>query len=86
MKDEKCKRRGLKGFLNANDFHGAIETYRRRVEDLKSDFLVLPTFFMQDGDLTILIIIVVDPCNWQLFTNAARFDCATREEWNSASR
>ncbi|PBK93576.1 hypothetical protein ARMGADRAFT_1079880 [Armillaria gallica] len=50
VKDEKCKRRGLKGFLNANDFHDAIETYRRRVEDLKIDFLIHVT-----GDCSLML-------------------------------
>ncbi|KAK0432485.1 hypothetical protein EV421DRAFT_1848541 [Armillaria borealis] len=44
LNNERRKRRRLKGFVNANDFHDAIKTYRRRVEDLKTDFLVLPTF------------------------------------------
>ncbi|SJL18380.1 uncharacterized protein ARMOST_21968 [Armillaria ostoyae] len=50
VKDEKRKRRGLKGFLNANDFHDAIETYRRRVEDLKMDFLIHVT-----GDCSLML-------------------------------
>ncbi|PBK93581.1 hypothetical protein ARMGADRAFT_1030179 [Armillaria gallica] len=29
VKDKKCKHHGLKGFINANDFHDAIETYRK---------------------------------------------------------
>ncbi|SJL13669.1 uncharacterized protein ARMOST_17117 [Armillaria ostoyae] len=40
LNDEKRKCRGFKKILTVNDFHDAIETYRRHVEDLKTDFLI----------------------------------------------
>ncbi len=76
MKDEKRKRRGLKGFLNANDFHDAIETYRRRVEDLKMDFFGITYFFQRARWWSDhFMIIIIDPCHWRLFADAVRFDC-----------
>ncbi|KAK0450472.1 uncharacterized protein EV420DRAFT_1646386 [Desarmillaria tabescens] len=40
LKDIKRKHRGLKGVFSVHDFRDAIQTYRRRVDDLKTDFLI----------------------------------------------
>ncbi len=34
------KHRGFKGFLNVNKFQDTIQGYKKRVDDLKMDFLV----------------------------------------------
>ncbi|PBK84446.1 hypothetical protein ARMGADRAFT_1088461 [Armillaria gallica] len=40
MKDIKLKHRGLRGAFCVDDFRDAIQSYRRRVDDLKTDFLI----------------------------------------------
>ncbi|KAK0450473.1 uncharacterized protein EV420DRAFT_736848 [Desarmillaria tabescens] len=40
LKDDQRKHRGIKGILNVDDFKDAIQTYRKRVDDLKMDFLI----------------------------------------------
>ncbi|KAK0450479.1 uncharacterized protein EV420DRAFT_1482686 [Desarmillaria tabescens] len=40
MNDVKRKHRGLKGVFSVDDFGDAIQTYRRRVDDLKTDFIM----------------------------------------------
>ncbi|KAK0450489.1 uncharacterized protein EV420DRAFT_1562051 [Desarmillaria tabescens] len=40
LKDIKRKHRGLKGVFSVDDFRGAIQSYRRRVDNLKTDFLM----------------------------------------------
>ncbi|KAK0234338.1 hypothetical protein IW262DRAFT_146280 [Armillaria fumosa] len=40
IKDFKLKHRGLRGGLCVDDFRDAIQSYRRRVDDLKTDFLI----------------------------------------------
>ncbi len=47
IKDVTLKHRGLKGVFCVDDFRDAIQAYRRRVDDLKMDFVVilsLPSF------------------------------------------
>ncbi|KAK0218494.1 hypothetical protein EDD85DRAFT_866782 [Armillaria nabsnona] len=40
LKDTKRKHRGIKGVFNVDDFRDAIRVYRKRVDDLKIDFLI----------------------------------------------
>ncbi|KAK0207294.1 hypothetical protein IW262DRAFT_1302889 [Armillaria fumosa] len=40
IKDFKVKHRGLRGVFCVDDFRDAIQSYRRRVDDLKTDFLI----------------------------------------------
>ncbi|PBK84453.1 hypothetical protein ARMGADRAFT_1170069 [Armillaria gallica] len=40
IEDIKHKHHGLKGFFCVDDFRDAIQSYRRRVDDLKTDFLI----------------------------------------------
>ncbi|KAK0450481.1 uncharacterized protein EV420DRAFT_1646404 [Desarmillaria tabescens] len=40
LKDMKRKHRGFKGVFSVDDFREAIQAYRRRVDDLKTDFLI----------------------------------------------
>ncbi|KAK0450469.1 uncharacterized protein EV420DRAFT_736737 [Desarmillaria tabescens] len=40
LKDIKRKHRGLKGVFSVDDFRDTIQAYRRRVDDLKTDFLI----------------------------------------------
>ncbi|KAK0218475.1 hypothetical protein EDD85DRAFT_961495 [Armillaria nabsnona] len=40
LKDAQRKHRGLGGFLNVNKFQDAIQGYKKRVDDLKMDFLI----------------------------------------------
>ncbi len=40
LKDTKRKHRGIKGVFNVDEFRDAIRVYRKRVDDLKMDFLV----------------------------------------------
>ncbi len=41
IKDFKLKHRGLRGVFWVDDFRDAIQAYRRRVDDLKTDFVVI---------------------------------------------
>ncbi len=41
IKDFKLKHRGLRGVFCVDDFRDAIQSYRRRVDDLKTDFVVI---------------------------------------------
>ncbi|PBK65346.1 hypothetical protein ARMSODRAFT_441863 [Armillaria solidipes] len=40
LKDIKRKHRGIKGIFSVDDYRDAIQAYRRRVDDLKTDFLI----------------------------------------------
>ncbi|KAK0218502.1 hypothetical protein EDD85DRAFT_355507 [Armillaria nabsnona] len=40
IKDFKLKHRGLRGVFCVEDFRDAIQSYRRRVDDLKTDFVI----------------------------------------------
>ncbi|KAK0450486.1 uncharacterized protein EV420DRAFT_1766592 [Desarmillaria tabescens] len=40
LKDTKRKHRGIKGVFSVDDFRDAIQAYRRRVDDLKTDFII----------------------------------------------
>ncbi|KAK0479495.1 hypothetical protein IW261DRAFT_1477733, partial [Armillaria novae-zelandiae] len=40
IKDFKLKHRGLRGVFCVDDFRDVIQSYRRRVEDLKTDFVI----------------------------------------------
>ncbi|SJL02816.1 uncharacterized protein ARMOST_06153 [Armillaria ostoyae] len=40
LKDVQGKHRGFKGFLNVNKFQDTIQGYKKRVDDLKMDFLI----------------------------------------------
>ncbi|SJL02957.1 uncharacterized protein ARMOST_06300 [Armillaria ostoyae] len=40
LNNEIRRHRGIKGYLDANDFRDAIESYRRQFEDLKIDFVI----------------------------------------------
>ncbi len=40
IKDFELKHRGLRGVFCVDDFRDAIQSYRRRVDNLKTDFLV----------------------------------------------
>ncbi|PBK84438.1 hypothetical protein ARMGADRAFT_1037159 [Armillaria gallica] len=40
LKDTKRKHRGIKGVFSVNEFRDAIQAYRKRVDDLKMDFLI----------------------------------------------
>ncbi len=46
IKDFKHKHRGLRGVFCVDDFRDAIQAYRRRVDDLKMDFVVI--FLLRD--------------------------------------
>ncbi|KAK0436263.1 hypothetical protein EV421DRAFT_1132554 [Armillaria borealis] len=43
LKDTKRKHRGIKGVFNVDEFRDAIQAYRKRVDDLKMDFLIYVT-------------------------------------------
>ncbi|KAK0185321.1 hypothetical protein F5146DRAFT_1072392 [Armillaria mellea] len=40
LKDAQRKQRSIKGIFNVDEFRGAIQVYRKRVDDLKIDFLI----------------------------------------------
>ncbi|KAK0185325.1 hypothetical protein F5146DRAFT_1167000 [Armillaria mellea] len=40
LEDVQGKHRGFKGFLNVNKFQDTIQGYKKRVDDLKMDFLI----------------------------------------------
>ncbi|SJL02817.1 uncharacterized protein ARMOST_06155 [Armillaria ostoyae] len=40
LKDTKRKRRGIKGVFSVDEYRDAIQAYRKRVDDLKMDFLI----------------------------------------------
>ncbi|SJL02815.1 uncharacterized protein ARMOST_06152 [Armillaria ostoyae] len=40
LKDIKRKHRGIKGLFSVDDYRDAIQAYRRRVDNLKTDFLI----------------------------------------------
>ncbi|KAK0436262.1 hypothetical protein EV421DRAFT_1832819 [Armillaria borealis] len=40
LKDTKRKHRGIKGVFNVDEFRDAIQAYRKRVDDLKMEFLI----------------------------------------------
>ncbi|KAK0462813.1 hypothetical protein IW261DRAFT_1527130 [Armillaria novae-zelandiae] len=40
IKDFKLKHRGLRGVFCVDDFRDVIQSYKRRVEDLKTDFVI----------------------------------------------
>ncbi|PBK84449.1 hypothetical protein ARMGADRAFT_1088463 [Armillaria gallica] len=43
LKETKRKHRGIKGVFNVDEFRDAIRVYRKRVDDLKMDFLIYVT-------------------------------------------
>ncbi|KAK0218483.1 hypothetical protein EDD85DRAFT_355156 [Armillaria nabsnona] len=40
LKDIKRKHRGIKGIFSVEDYRDAIQAYRRRIDDLKMDFVI----------------------------------------------
>ncbi|PBK84417.1 hypothetical protein ARMGADRAFT_1018540 [Armillaria gallica] len=40
LKDAQQKHRGIKGIFNVDEFRDAIQVYRKRVDDLRTDFLI----------------------------------------------
>ncbi|KAK0431085.1 hypothetical protein EV421DRAFT_1912185 [Armillaria borealis] len=40
LNNEIRRHRGIRGFLDANDFRDAIESYKRQIDDLKTDFVI----------------------------------------------
>ncbi|KAK0437288.1 uncharacterized protein EV420DRAFT_202178 [Desarmillaria tabescens] len=51
LQDVQGKHRGIKGILNVNKFQDAIQGYKKRVDDLKMDFLIHTT-----GDVMLTLI------------------------------
>ncbi|KAK0218480.1 hypothetical protein EDD85DRAFT_355050 [Armillaria nabsnona] len=43
LKDTKRKHHGIRGVFSVNEFRDAIQAYRKRVDDLKMDFLIYVT-------------------------------------------
>ncbi len=61
LKDTKRKHRGIKGVFNVDEYRDVIQAYRKRVDDLKMDFLVC--FFFQSLSRCSSHCPAVDPCN-----------------------